>query len=421
MTGTITDLRAWQALDSRGRPTVAVSIRTDDGSRGRVVVPSGASTGRHEARELRDGGTAYGGMAVTRAVANVRERIAPALLGLPISHQGLIDATLEAVDGTRDLEQLGANAVLAVSLATLCAAADHGGHELFEHLDGSREVLLPRPMFNIVSGGAHAGRQLDIQDVLAIPLRATSFADALEIGVRVRAGTAEAFETRGLPTSLVADEGGLAGQLESNRAALELVHEGIDRAGLQPGWDVGIALDVAATQFFHDGRYRLTLDGRTLTADELIAEIEDWMQRYHVVSIEDPLAEDDWEGWAVATKILGERTQLIGDDLFVTDVARLERGVAAGIGNAVLVKPNQIGTVSRTTDLMHAARRAGYATVVSARSGDTEDSWLADLAVGWRAGQVKVGSTTRSERTAKWNRLVEIEELVGDRGRLARA
>ncbi|MFF6983483.1 phosphopyruvate hydratase [Streptomyces sp. NPDC008343] len=419
MSGILTDLRAWQALDSRGRPTVAVAVRTDDGAVGRVIVPSGASTGRHEARELRDGGASYDGMAVLSAVTNVREKIAPVVLGRPASDQAGIDAALEAVDGTSDLGVLGANAVLAVSLATLCAAADHSGRELFEYLDSSRDILLPRPMFNIVSGGAHAGRQLDIQDVLAIPLRAESFAEALEIGTRVRAGTACAFEARNLPTSLVADEGGLAGPLGSNCVALELVHEGIERAGLQPGRDVGIALDVAATQLYRDGRYWLTCDGRDLSAQAMVAEIAGWLRRYDVVSVEDPLAEDDWEGWELATKVLGGRSQLIGDDLFVTNVTRLQRGVSQGIGNAVLVKPNQIGTVSRTADLMVAARQAGYATVVSARSGDTEDTWLADLAVGWRAGQIKVGSTTRSERTAKWNRLLEIEELVGSRGRLA--
>jgi enolase len=420
MSGTLTEIRSWQALDSRGRPTVAVAVRTDDGSTGRVVVPSGASTGRHEARELRDGGAAYAGMGVTEAVAHVRGEIGPRLIGMPIWAQDTIDSTLAEVDGSPDFGRLGANAALAVSLACLCAAADHSGVELFEHLDDSSEFLLPRPMFNIVSGGAHAGRQLDIQDVLAVPLVALSFAEALEVGSRVRAGTAAAFEARGLVTSLVADEGGLAGPLESNRAALELVHEGIQRAGLVPGQEVGIAIDVAATQLYRDGTYTLSSERRSLTSRELVEEIDHWIDLYDVVSVEDPLAEDDWDGWTLATDVMGHRVQLVGDDLFVTNAERLGRGVSTGVANAVLVKPNQIGCVSRTVELMSVARKAGYATVVSARSGDTEDSWLADLAVGWRAGQIKVGSTTRSERTAKWNRLLEIEDLLGPRARLAR-
>jgi enolase len=421
MSGALTGIRAWQALDSRGRPTVAVAVRTEGGARGRVVVPSGASTGRHEAHELRDGGASYDGMAVTGAVAHVHELVAPRLLGMPVGDQAALDTAMTDLDPTPGLGRIGANAVLAVSLACLCAAADQAGAELFEHLDDGAGPLLPRPMFNIVSGGAHAGRQVDIQDVLAIPLRAGSFAEALEIGSRIRAGTASAFQARGLPTSLVADEGGLAGPLGSNRAALELVHEGIQRAGLVPGLDAGIALDVAATQLLQGGRYALASEGRALSSSELVDEIGSWIDPYAVVSVEDPLAEDDWDGWAYATAELGDRVQLVGDDLFVTNAERLHRGVSSGTANAVLVKPNQIGTVSGAVELMAVARGAGYRTVVSARSGDTEDHWLADLAVGWRAGQIKVGSTTRSERTSKWNRLLEIEDLLGPRARLALA
>jgi len=417
---TIADVHAWQALDSRGRPTVGVTVTTSAGHVGRVVVPSGASTGSHEAVELRDRESAYAGWGVRGAVRNVNDVIGPALTGKRVRDQVAIDTVLEELDGTPNLARLGANAVLAVSIATYVCAAESARMPLYAYVDEEAgDLLLPRPMFNIVSGGAHAGRLIDIQDVLAVPLAAETFDEALEVGCRVRAGTAAAFDARKLESNLVADEGGLAGRLAGNRDALDLVVEGIERSGLTPGVDVGIALDIAATQFHGGTTYTLRAEGRALSTAELVAELRDWCEGYPIVSIEDPLAEDDWEGWVQASRTLGEGRQLLGDDLFATNLQRLQRGVELAAGNAVLVKPNQAGTITRTRAVIRYARAHGYATVLSARSGDTEDCWLADLAVGWRTGQIKVGSTMRSERTAKWNRLLEIESRAGGRSRLA--
>jgi enolase len=408
----IATVRAWEALDSRGTPTVACEVRLLSGASGVATVPSGASTGAHEAVELRDGGRRYGGRGVLRAVGSVNATIAAAVTGLDAAEQTGLDTTLRAVDGTRDLSRLGANAVLAVSLAAALAAAD-AEHEPLWRLLGA-EPLLPLPMVNVVSGGAHArGAGVDVQDFLAVPVGAGSFAESIEWAARARAATAELAAARGLPATLVADEGGLGLALPSNRAGLELLLAGIERAGLVPGTEVGIAVDVAATQLASGGGYRLATEERTLEPGALIDELEAWCDDFPVVSLEDPLAEDDWDGWAEITRRLGSRVQLLGDDLFVTQVDRLERGVAAGVANAILVKPNQCGTLTEARAALERAREEGYATVVSARSGDTEDSWLADLAVGWRAGQIKVGSTTRSERTAKWNRLLRIESELG--------
>lgn len=419
--GPIDTVRSWQALDSRGRPTVGVVVRTAGGHTGRVVVPSGASTGSHEAIELRDGGTDWDGWGVRRAVANVNRLIAPALAGLDVHDQELVDQTLEDLDGTTALGVIGSNAVLATSLATYLCAAMAAGRPVFEHAlaDRSSDVplLLPRPMVNIISGGAHAAGAIDIQDVLAVPLTATTFAEAIQVASRVRAGTALAMVDRGLSTALVADEGGLAGAIDGNRAALDVVVAGIERADLEPGVDVGIAVDVAATQLFDGTAYRLRSEGRTVDPDDWIDEVAGWCATHPIVSLEDPLAEDDWIRWAKLTRRLARQhrtvRQVIGDDLFATNLARVRHGVAAGAATAVLVKPNQAGTLSRAVAVLDHARDEGLGTVLSARSGDTEDSWLADLAVGLRAGQIKVGSTTRSERTAKWNRLLEIEALAG--------
>jgi len=416
----IAALVAWEALDSRGKPTVGCEVRLDGGATGTATVPSGASTGRHEARELRDGGPRYGGHGVRTAVAHVVGEIADTVRGLDATDQGGLDARLRALDGTPDLGRLGANAVLAVSVAAAVASAAARGVPLHTAVaDEGATPLLPLPMVNIISGGAHSGRSIDIQDFLAVPLGAHSFAEAIEWAARVRAGTAEVAAERGLPVALVADEGGLGPVLPDNRSALDLLVAGIERAGLRPGEDVGIAIDVAATQLLRpDGRYHLATEDRVLTADELVEQLTQWCARYPIVSLEDALAEDDWAGWRTATHRLPGR-QLLGDDLFVTNPDRLARGIRDGVANAVLVKPNQIGTLDTARTVVGDARAAGYATVLSARSGETEDSWLADLAVGWRTGQIKVGSTMRSERTAKWNRLLRIEAELGDRAEYA--
>jgi enolase len=418
---TIAAVLAWEALDSRGNPTVGCEVRLGGGSRGEATVPAGASTGRHEARELRDGGERYRGRGVRTAAGHAAGVLADAVRGLDATDQQEVDDALRHADGTQDLRRTGANAVLAVSVAAAVAAARAVDQPLWRAVCRS-EPLLPLPMVNIISGGAHAGRSIDVQDFLAVPLGARRFSEAIEWAWRVRAGTAEEMAERGLPTALIADEGGLSAALSSNRAALDLLVRGIERAGLRAGEDVGIAIDIAATQFVSpEGTYVLAAENRELSAWELVEELREWCGHYPIVSLEDALAEDDWDGWRTATERLGDR-QLLGDDLFATNPARLTRGIDAGVANAVLVKPNQIGTLSSARTVVSLAEQAGYATVLSARSGETEDSWLADLAVGWRTGQLKIGSTMRSERTAKWNRLLRIEaELGADNVRYAGA
>lgn len=417
---TIAEVRAWEALDSRGTPTVACELRLAGGATGSATVPSGASTGTHEVRELRDGGDRYGGRGVRQAVAHAQGALAVAVHGLDASDQGAVDAALRTADGTPELGRLGANAVLAVSVAACAAAAAGRGGPLWRFVAAPGEApLLPLPMVNVLSGGAHAGAALDMQDFLAVPVGARSFAEAIEWASRVRAAAAQLVADRGLVAALVADEGGLGPALASNREALELLTRAIERAGLEPGHDVGIAIDVAATQFAEPGGgYRLSIEERTIGAAELAAELAAWASEHPLVSIEDPLAEDDWDGWRAISGPLAH-LQLVGDDLFATNPERLRRGIEARIGNAVLVKPNQIGTLSAAREVVAIARAARYATVLSARSGETEDAWLADLAVGWRTGQIKVGSTTRSERTAKWNRLLRIEAELGDSAEFA--
>jgi enolase len=334
-------------------------------------------------------------------------------VGLDAEDRAHVDASMEQLDGDPLLRNLGANAVLAISLATMLAFADQTRRPLWRTLGDESRPLLPMPMINMISGGAHARGTLDIQDVLVVPIGARTFSEALEWSSRVREATATLLGKAGGPVGLVADEGGLAGSLPSNEAALRILTEGVHLAGFEPGADVSIAIDVAASQFHHDGTYHFRLDKTELRADEWVGRLIEWCERYPVISLEDVLYEDDWEGWQEATRVLGPGRQLLGDDLFATNLGRLERGIHLAAANAILVKPNQAGTVSRAEVVLNAAKRAGYATVVSARSGDTEDSWLADLAVGWRAGQIKVGSTQRSERTAKWNRLLEIEAVAG--------
>ncbi|MCM5569591.1 phosphopyruvate hydratase [Burkholderiaceae bacterium FT117] len=419
MTATsIRALRARQVLDSRGRPTVEVDVALQGGAIGRASVPSGASTGAAEAHELRDGDPArYGGLGVRRAVANANGEIAAALRGFDACDQRGLDARLRELDGTPQLERLGANAVLGVSLAACRAAAAALGQPLYRRLaelSGTDRPTMPMPMVNILSGGLHAGRGMDVQDFLAVPASASSIEEAIDVVSRVRMAATGAMAARGLST-LLADEGGLSPGLATGREALELMIEAIARAGLEPGRDVAIAIDVAATSLKGPapGVYRLAREGRDATSDEMIEMTTGWVRDFPVVSIEDALDEEDWAGWRRLTERLGGAVQLVGDDLFTTNPARVDRGIAEGVGNGVLVKLNQNGTLSGTLDVIERARRAGYAPVVSARSGETEDPFIADLAVGTAAGQIKIGSVRCGERMAKYNQLLRIEEESG--------
>ncbi len=415
MVTAVQSIVARQILDSRGRPTVEVDVHLVDGTLGRASVPSGASTGTHEAHELRDGDPSYfEGRGVRQAVAHVNDEIAAALKDLDAVDQRAIDTRLCALDGTVRLERLGANAVLGTSLAISRAAATSLGRPLYAHLAalaGNVQMTLPMPMVNILSGGLHAGRGMDVQDFLVIPARAQSLAHAIELVARVRNAAARVMEERGLST-LLADEGGLSPGLETGRNALQLLVESIEAARLRPGEDVVIAIDVAATALWdrHAGAYRLAREGRHATSDEMIAMVEGWAREFPVISVEDALDEEDWAGWRSLTERLGRRLRLIGDDLFTTSESRLARGIAEGVANGVLVKVNQNGTLSGTLDVVAAARAAGYAPVISARSGETEDPFIADLAVGTAAGQIKIGSVRCGERLAKYNQLLRIEE-----------
>jgi enolase len=411
----ITTVRGREVLDSRGRPTVEAEITLDDGVRVHASVPSGASTGRHEAHELRDGDPArYAGRGVQRAVANISSLLEPAVAGLDATQQSEIDAALLAADGTPEKSHVGANAVLAVSLAAARAGARSRGVPLWQHLIGESAPVMPRPMINLISGGLHARRNLDLQDFLIIPVGATTYPEALEASSAVIEATGQILRARGLST-LHADEGGFGPALEGHRDALELAAAAVERAGLRLGDDIAFALDVAATHF-HDqatGRYQLATEGRAVDAAGMIELLEGWMADFPIVSIEDPLAEDDWAGWKLATERLGPSAQVVGDDLFTTNRHRLQRGIDERAANSVLVKMNQIGTISETLALAEQARAAHYGIVVSARSGETEDDALADLAVAARGGQIKVGSLTQSERLAKYNRLLRILDEVG--------
>jgi len=410
----IESVAARQILDSRGRPTVEVDVRLADGSVGRASVPSGASTGTHEAHELRDGGAPYEGRGVRRAVGHVNGEIAAALRGCDAGEQRALDTRLLELDGTATLQRLGANAILGVSLAACRAGAAQRGMPLYRRiaeLAGIERITLPMPMVNILSGGLHAGRGMDVQDFLAIPAAASSVAEAIEIAGRVRSAATRVMDRRGLPT-LLADEGGLSPGLASGGAALQLLVEAIEAAHLVPGRDVVIAIDVAATALWDRaaGTYRLAREGRTASSDEMIELAAQWVRDYPVVSIEDALDEEDWAGWQRLTARLGGRIRLVGDDLFTTNLQRVARGVGQGVANGVLVKLNQNGTLSGTLDVVAAARAAGYAPVISARSGETEDPFIADLAVGTAAGQIKIGSLRCGERLAKYNQLLRIEE-----------
>ena len=409
-----TIVRVWarEILDSRGRPTVEAEVHTSDGQMGRASVPAGASTGRHEALDKRDGAPhRYAGYGVLHAVAAVRELIAPALCGMPVDAQEEIDRRLRQLDGTPSKQRLGANAILAVSLACARAAAASHGHPLFVHL-GDRQCV-PLPMVNLLSGGLHAGGKLDIQDFLMIPVGATSLASALEMTAHVHNALGRELARRGYESYLVADEGGYGPALRSHEEAFAILLASIAAAGYTPGKDVVLAVDLAASHWYRDGLYHWRLEQSAFSASQLVRRLEDWVRQYPVVSLEDPLAEDDWSGWQTLTQALGSQVQLIGDDLFVTDRALLERGLAAGVANSILIKPNQVGTLSETLHVLETARAAGYNTIVSARSGETEDPFIADLAVATGAGQIKIGCIVRGERLAKYNQLVRIEETLG--------
>jgi len=408
-------LDAWEILDSRGRPTIAVEAVLAGGVTAQAQVPSGASTGTHEALELRDGDPArYGGKGTQKAAANVREQIAPALRGMDAADQAALDRRMIELDGTPGKSRLGANAILGVSCAVARAASIARGVPLWQHLAADRPARLPVPMVNIFSGGLHAGGNVEFQDFLALPNGIGTYHEALHAIVMIHAAARQAAERRGYRMTGVADEGGWGPPMPSNEAALELLTEAIERAGYRPGEQVSIAIDVAASHFHRStGRYVLTSEGRTLSSLEMIDLLERWCTRFPVISIEDALFEDDWDGWRALTARLGAKAQLIGDDFFTTNPARVRRGIAEHAANAVLVKMNQIGTLTETFEVVDLARAAGWRAVISARSGETEDSFLADLAAATGAGQIKVGSITRSERLAKYNRLLELEARAG--------
>ncbi|HVA60984.1 MAG TPA: phosphopyruvate hydratase [Mycobacteriales bacterium] len=405
---------AREILDSRGNPTVEVEVSLDDATIGRAAVPSGASTGEYEAVELRDGEDRYGGRGVRRAVAAVLDQIGPELVGFEATEQRLIDQTLLDLDGTPDKSRFGANAILGVSLAVARAAAESCGLPLFRYLGGPNAHVLPVPMLNILNGGAHADTNVDIQEFMVAPIGATTFSEALRMGVETYHALRSVLKGRGLSTG-IGDEGGFAPDLPSNRDALDLILEAVVKAGLTPGRDIALALDVAASEFCEGTTY--TFEGTARTSDQMSAYYDELVGSYPIVSLEDPLDEQDWAGWAALTAVLGARVQLVGDDLFVTNPIRLARGIAEGVGNAMLVKVNQIGTLTETLDAVSLAHRAGYRTMISHRSGETEDTTIADLAVATDCGQMKSGAPARSERLAKYNQLLRIEEELDDAAR----
>jgi enolase len=416
----IAAIRGRRVWDSRGRPTVEAEVTLRGGAVGRAIVPAGASRGSREALELRDGGSTQGGLDVLRAVAHVNGEIAQGVTGLAADDQAALDARLIALDGTPNKSRLGANATLAVSMAAAHATAAARGLPLYASLGGDEAVLLPMPQIQIFGGGAHAGRRVDVQDFMVVCPGASSFAQALEWTAEVYRAAGELMQARGARYG-VADEGGWWPDFGTNEEALETLVAAIERAGYVPGAQVAIALDIAASEFGHDGRYRLGLEGRDLDADALIALLLRWLERYPIVSIEDPLAEDDAAAFARFTQAAGDRVQVVGDDFLVSDAALLRQAAAQGAANTVLLKPNQRGTLSETLAAWRAAQEAGYAAIVSARSGETEDVSIVHLAIGWSVGQLKVGSFARSERMAKWNEALRIEERLGARARFAGA
>jgi enolase len=408
----IEKVHARQILDSRGNPTVEVELVLRSGAAGRAAVPSGASTGEFEATELRDGGAAFGGKGVTKAVANVNGEIAEAVTGRDATDQAGIDRALIDLDGTPNKSRLGANAILGVSLAAAHAAAAEEGLPLWKYLGGEAAHVLPVPMMNVLNGGAHADNKVDFQEFMVVPVGAASFHEALRTGAEVFHALKKTLSGRGLGTA-VGDEGGFAPDLGSNEEALQMLIAGVEAAGYTPGDDVAIALDPATSEVFHDGAYVLEHEGRSLSPDEMAAYWADLAGRYPIVSLEDGMDEEDWDGWRTLTEKIGEHVQLVGDDLFVTNTERLKRGISSGVGNSILVKVNQIGTLTETLDAISTAREAGYSAVMSHRSGETEDVTIADLAVATGCGQIKTGAPSRSDRVAKYNQLLRIEEALG--------
>jgi enolase len=419
-TGVIDEVRAREVLDSRGNPTIEVDVVTADGIVGRAAVPSGASTGAREALELRDKDAhRYLGKGVRKAIAHVQTEIAPALSGLDVFGQVAIDRALIELDGTENKAKLGANATLGVSMAAARAAAETLGVPLFRYLGGSNGKTLPVPLLNVLNGGAHADNNVDVQEFMVVPVGAPSFAEALRCGVECYHALKAVLKARNLSTA-VGDEGGFAPNLRSNEEALEALTEAIGKAGYHAGRDVLLALDVAASELYDDGSYVLGAEAKPKKSrEEMVALYTDWVGRYPIASIEDGMAEGDWEGWALLTEAIGRRVQLVGDDLFVTNPAILSKGIAQGVANSVLVKLNQIGTVTETLDCIEMAHRAGYSCVVSHRSGETEDAFIADLGVALNLGQIKTGAPARGERTAKYNQLLRIEEGLGPAARFA--
>ncbi len=408
----IETLHARQILDSRGNPTVEVDLVLRSGAQGRAAVPSGASTGEFEATELRDGGERWGGKGVTRAVANVDGEIAEAVKGMDVLDQSGLDRRLIELDGTPNKARLGANAILGVSLAAARAAAAEEHMPLWRYLGGEAAHVLPVPMMNVLNGGAHADNSVDFQEFMIVPVGASSFAEGLRTGAEVFHALKQTLGKRGLGTA-VGDEGGFAPDLESNEAALQALIEGVEAAGYTPGEDVAIALDPATSEIFADGVYRLEHEGRDLSSEEMADYWADLSGRYPILSIEDGMDEEDWDGWKALTERIGERIQLVGDDLFVTNTERLERGIGSGVANSILIKVNQIGTLTETLAAIDMAREAGYTAVMSHRSGETEDTTIADLAVATGCGQIKTGAPSRSDRVAKYNQLLRIEEALG--------
>ncbi len=404
-------IHARQILDSRGNPTIEVEVALDDGTQARAAAPSGASTGAFEAVELRDGGGAFGGKAVTKAVMSVTEEIEPDLLGYDADDQRLIDQAMIDLDGTPDKSRLGANAITAVSMAVAKAAAESAGLPPFRYLGGPNAHILPVPMMNVLNGGAHADNSVDIQEFMIAPVGAGTYSDALRWGAETYHALKAVLNQHQLSTG-VGDEGGFAPDLAHNRAALDLLVEAIGKAGFQPGRDVALAVNAAATEFYSDGAYRF--EGGSRTSEQMMEVYAEWLDAYPIVSLEDPLAEEDWAGWRSLTEALGGKVQIVGDDLFVTNPERLRRGIADRSANALLVKVNQIGTITETLDAVSLAHRSGFACMISHRSGETEDTTIADLAVATNCGQIKAGAPARSERVAKYNQLLRIEELLDD-------
>ncbi|HVS56130.1 MAG TPA: phosphopyruvate hydratase [Casimicrobiaceae bacterium] len=410
----IVDVIAREILDSRGNPTIEADVVLESGISGRAAVPSGASTGSKEAIELRDGDAArYGGKGVQKAIENVNTEICEAIIGLDASEQAFVDRTMIDLDGTENKSRLGANAILAVSAAVAKAAAEESTLPLYRYLGGAGEMMLPVPLMNVINGGAHANNSVDMQEFMLVPLGAPTFREALRYGSEVFHALKKLIDAKGMATT-VGDEGGFAPNLPSNESALQLLLEAIDKAGYTAGTDIALALDCAASEYYKDGMYELESEGAKLTRSQMVDYLANWVDKYPIISIEDGMSEHDWDGWKLLTDRLGKKVQLVGDDLFVTNTRILKQGIAKGVANSILIKINQIGTLSETFAAVSMAMRAGYTSIISHRSGETEDSLIADIAVGTNAGQIKTGSLSRSDRIAKYNQLLRIEEDLGD-------